>query len=59
MSWKLWLCIILGGIGAPVAVHIATDPNLTGWCKAQATNGGRCGDTLSGKGYFSGGGFGN
>ena len=57
MSWKIWLCIILGAIGAPVVTEaILGDSD---WCRHRASSGGRCGDGLSGGGYYSGGGFGN
>jgi len=57
MGWKIWLCIILGALTAPVAVEIVdTGPSR---CRSRIAVGGHCGDGLSGGGYYSGGGAGN
>ena len=57
MTWKFWALFALCAMGAPVAVEIIdTGPS---WCRQRAAVGGRCGDGLSGGGYYSGGGAGN
>ena len=57
MTWKIWALTILCAITAPVAVEIMDTGSP--WCRDRAAVGGRCGDGLSGGGYYSGGGAGN
>lgn len=57
MNW--WVVAAIAYMVSSVGYIVVYEMDGGDWCRHRAAVGGRCGDGLSGGGYWSGGGAGN
>ena len=57
MNW--WVVVAIIYMCSSVGYIVVFEMSGRNWCPHRAAVGGRCGDGLSGGGYYSGGGAGN
>ena len=57
MNW--WVVAAIVYMVSSVGYIVIYEMDGGDWCRSRAAVGGRCGDGLSGGGYYSGGGAGN